>query len=276
MSGNPFAGNPFAGAQPGAAQAAPKQVLTGFSLPADPTWEPMEFGDFLEQNGYYAARIVSEKATDSKFIMMFELLDADAAGKRVSGFFGDPGEDPKAINKWRGLMLSITGNKDAARVNVDYRPGLFTGQTVYFKTGSYAANNGDMRTGIDNFITAQEYQAHVAGGKHRWKAEVKAKPSLAGGPAGAFGLPAGLPPGVGVPMPPAAAPVQAPPTQAQQVVAGFNTGAQLGAPPPAPPQQFGFAPPAAPPAAPPPAPPAAIPPGVPQPGANPFAFPPVK
>jgi len=256
----PFANNFQAPAQ---AQGA-GQPMGAFVIPADPTWEPMEFGDYLPKEGYFCFKIVGEKPHEKGVFLTLEVQDPDCAGKRVQTLLDNLEKDQKKIWKWRGLIMSITGNKDAGKAQFQYNPGVFTGQLCYAKTSSYAAQNGDNRTGTDNWVTRPEWEAQVAGGKHRWDAEVKASNRPAGyAPAG---LPGGFPvPGapVGVPMPNGMPMQQAPapvvPQPPPQPAAPMMFPGQAATPQAVQPPQPAFA-----------APPAGT---VPQPGAVPFKFP---
>lgn len=219
-----------------------------FTLPADPTWEPIEQTDTLEQDGIYAGVITNEKVNlkDGKatVIMTMTLSDADVNGRKIAKFMPDPrAENTQFV--WRALARSAV-NMDVARGGFTYKPGIFTGRPVYAKVESYFDDKGNRRTSVQSWLSKEEYDAAVKLNKHRW-----APPQGPSGPK-ATGVPSGLPMSFpGVPATPPAPPAAAPLT-----------------PPAAPAQGFGFAPPAAPPVAP-PAPPAA-------PAANPFAFPPVK
>jgi hypothetical protein len=244
------------GAVPGQ-QLQPAAAGFVLDIPADPTWEPFEQTDTLDQDGYYAVRITKEapRSDTSKKAGVFltlQILDQDAAGRILSKFLGDPRTEKNDIwHQWRGVLRSISGGLDFARQALRYTPGMFANQTAYVKTGAYTSDNGTMRTGVDNWVTKPEYDAAVAASKHRWAA--KPKHGTAGG-AGAVGaLPTGLPgsfPGMGggplpgnpmlpmggsAPMPVAAAPMQ----QAPQ---GFPAPQGFAPPAQAAPTQ-GFAPP---------------------------------
>lgn len=243
--------------------------MTTFQLaiPEDPTWEPMEFSDVLEQDGAYCAVISGEKVTtinDKTGIMFtFKLQDPDVAGRTLSKFLQDPRQNEKVMFLWRGMMRSLAGSTEGARGGVQYVPGAWTGGVVYFKVESYINDkDGERKSGIGQLLTKSEYDTIVATGKQRWAPQVRggSRGAAAGTP---NGLPTGFPgmPGV-VPPPPATQPVV--------------TGGPLGGftPPVAPavpaPAGFGFAPPApAAPVAPPPAPPA-------PPAAGGFSFPGIK
>ena len=184
---NPF-NTPFA--QPQAVTAPAASGSVGFEIPADPTWEPLEFADVLDHDGYFCAKIIAEKQIREKFVVSFELQDEDVRGKRLDKWFSDPRIDDKAIDQWRALLLAISGSKDAARGRFSYVPGRVTGATVYLKSGAFIGNKGEQRTGIDKFITKEEHAAAVAQGKHRWPAVARDSAPKSSG----FGaLPAGLP-----------------------------------------------------------------------------------
>lgn len=253
---NPFGATPAPGAGPG----APKAVMGAFQLPADPSWEPIESTDFLELNGYYCARITAEKPVEKGVWLTLEIQDPDAAGKKIQTMLDDVSVDPKGTWKWRGLILSITGNKAAAQQPIAYNPGanLMVGQLVYLKTQSFETK-GNLRTGMETWITKTDWEAAAKGGKHRWKAEVKNAPT------GGFGTPGGLPGGFPVPMPPAANPISMGAGAAAVQVASGRAIEAVGTAAPFTPASPGVPSTASQPT-PPPAP-------VPAPAANPFAFP---
>lgn len=181
-------------------------------LPADPTWEPMSFADVLEQDGCYSGTVVGEKTVvdgDKPGVWLtIELADADVRGRRLQKFLPDLQHAPKQAFNWRGIIMSMHG-KEAARSAFRYQKGVFTGGTVFFKTGAYTNNKtGDVATGIDEWLLKADYEQAVAKNAHRWPRKVEGK----SGAPGAFGLPTaptGLPTGFGAPVPqpaPAAAP----------------------------------------------------------------------
>lgn len=197
--------NPFG--QPTAPTTAAPFVL---EIPADPTWEPIEFSDVLEQDGVFAAVITAERVgeVNSKPGVWFDfkLQDADVAGKKLSKFMIDPRVNEKVLTFWRKLLMSIGGSKEAGKGGLQYTPGRLTGQIVYFKTEGYVGSKGDVQTGVQDFMTKTEYDAHVAQGRSRWPvAATLNKPS------GFGGSPTGLP--TGIPQPTAVG--QAGPTSVQ-------------------------------------------------------------
>jgi hypothetical protein len=266
------AGNGFGGGggfpamsvgMPGAPQqqaAAPSGPPTAFVLviPPDPTWEPFETTDVLEQDGIYACRVTKESGrTDSSkkagVFLSLQVLDEAAKGKNLSKFMSDPrGAKNDIWWTWRALIRSITGTLDHARGGLSYQTGMFTGQLVYVKTNAYL-DERDVRTGVDGFVTKDEYEAAVKAGAHRWKQKVSPggtglPTGLPGGgfPAGsgaAFpgmglpGAPVGAMGGVGAPPPAAASPMVPPPAPS-----GFAPPVvtQQVAPPPAPAITAGF------------------------------------
>ena len=278
MSAPPFGFPPGAGAPGGMPGATPQQaqapVAFVLDIPPDLTWEPFESTDTLAQDGYYCAQITKESArTDSTksngIFLTLQIFDDDAKGKLLSKFL----PDSKATTKntwflWRGLIRSIWGG-DAGKTAQGFRytPGCLTGQYVYFKTSAYM-DDGVMRTGVDVWVTKDEWEANRAKGTHRWAAKAPAQP---GGGVGALpsGLPASFPGGgpglpAGGPTAPSAFPPVAQPSTPQPGVAPMATAptsagfppagaaspptAALTAPPPtaaAPPAAAGF-PPAAP------------------------------
>jgi hypothetical protein len=251
-------GGGFPGA-PGAPGAPGPQAGLVFHMPPDPTWEPIETTDTLEMDGYYSAEITKESARlgsgnqKAGVWITFTIRDTDAAGKRVSKFIQDPNTTAK--DTWfvlRGLVRSITGNMEAARAGFPYTPGMFTGHPCYLRTGAYLDNDGATRTGVDAFVTAEEYNAAVARNGHRWPSKTRstagstgAVGALPGGvpsafPMGIAGLP-GAPsaPGVPAPAPMAPAPVGPP---MQPAASPIQPPAPAAAPPPSP--FTGFPPPA--------------------------------
>jgi hypothetical protein len=225
----------------------------------DPTWEPFDIPDVLEQDGYYCCRIVREGArSDSSkspgIFLTLEIQDADAQGKRISKFLSDPRttkSDTKFV--WRNIIRSITGTLDAARAGFRYVPGAFANQIIYVRTGAYAEGDS-MRTGVETFVTKDEYDQAVAGKKHRWTPKPKGdRTALPTGLPGAFPAASGFPgmPGApsgatpSVPAPPSAAPMQqAPQPQMPQQPPQQGFGGGGFAAPPQPQQpQAGFAPP---------------------------------
>ena len=241
---------------------APMQAQVGFVLdiPADPTWEPFDTTDVLDQDGYYQAKITKESGRNDPgksqgIFLTMEIQDADARGKILSRFLPDPRTAKGNVwFVWRGLLRSITGTVDGARQGLRYQPGMFTGQLVYIKT-ERSQRDDRVSTDIDTWVTGPEWQAAVQSGRHRWAP----KPMQAGGNVGALpgGVPGGFPglPGAGAPAtlqlgaglpgaPSAALPIA--PAAATTPQPG---GAPFAAPPPPqqtfapPPVQQAFAPP---------------------------------
>lgn len=283
--GGGFPGASAPGGVPGGVPGQAVAPIAGFVLqiPADPTWEPFDTTDTLEADGFYCGRISREKvSSDSEskagVFLTFDLQDTDAQGKRLSKKM----MDPKSTTKdswwvWRSLIRSITGTTEQGKAAFTYTVGCMTGHLVYFRTGAYLDNSGEIRTGVDAFVTQAEWQeAQKAGGaRYRWPPKTR---NAGGSGAGAVGaLPSGLPatfPGAGagglpgMPMggsapQPGAAPMQQPPQMAAQ-----PTASPFGAPPPAIPTG---GPPASPFA---PAPGGAPSPFAAAPGASPFGAPP--
>lgn len=226
--GGVFPGTPAAAQAPGAQpqQQAPAFVLI---IPADPDWQPMEMTDTLEKDGYFSARIKSEKARTAAnekagVWLTLELLDQDVGGKQLSKFM----IDPRATTKdswwtWRTLLRSVTGSTQGGQAGMTYTPGVLTGQVVYIKTGMYLDEGGGARTGVDAFVTKDVWEEATKSGRHRWDA----KPRTAGNAAGHVGaLPGqtggafpGLAAGGGLPGLPAANPMQMTPPSAPQPAA---------------------------------------------------------
>lgn len=264
---------------PGAPGAAPGAQGSAFVLdiPPDPTWEPFDTTDVLDNDGYYCAQITKEavRSDSSKkpgVFLTLTIQDEDARGKILSKLMVDPRQTQKDTwFTWRNLIRSITGGLDHSRAGMQYIPGMFTNQVVYIKTGAYNDDGGNQRTGVDTFTIKAEWEAAVKAGRHRWPAKIKA-----GGASGALpsGLPGGFPgasfPGLpGAPTPPVPgqmpvapqpqvtvpmqqmpqAPPQVPQMPQQQAPQGFpgfpQAAPQMPAQPAAPTQTFGF--PAAPP-----------------------------
>ncbi len=209
---------------PGVPGAQVQQAGAGFVLmiPADPTWEPFEMTDSLDNDGYYLARIKGEKPrTDADksagLFLTLEILDQDAAGKTVSKFLPDPNRTKgNTWWIWRSLIRSITGSLEVAKQGLNYTPGMFMGQVVAIRTAAYADDNAT-RTGVEAFVLKSEHDEAVAANRHRWPAKVK---PAGAGPVGALpgGLPAafpgvgggglpGAPSGGGVPRPSGAPPI---------------------------------------------------------------------
>jgi hypothetical protein len=236
---------------------APMQPQVGFVLdiPADPSWEPFDTTDVLDQDGYYQAKITKESGRNDPgksqgIFLTMEIQDADARGKILSRFLPDPRTAKGNVwFVWRGLLRSITGTLDGARQGLRYQPGMFTGQLVYIKT-ERSMRDDRMSTDIDAWVTGPEWQSAVQTNRHRWAP----KPTQAGGNVGALpgGVPGGFPglPGAGGPatlavgqglpgMPSAALPI------AQPGAVPATTPQPGGAPFAAPPaqQQPAFAPP---------------------------------
>lgn len=239
-AGFPFNGAPGGGGFPGGpaaappAQGAPRVGSFVLNIPADPTWEPFETTDTLDHDGYYCARIKQEKErTDQNkkpgVFFTLELLDQDAAGKTLSKFMVDPNSTQgNTWWTWRSLIRSIAG-MDYARAQMQYQPGMFTGKIVYMRTQAYL-DDQTTRTGVDAFVSEQEYKEAVGGNRHRWPAKMK---TGGGGGSGVGALPGGLPGGFsggglpgtpsmpgGSPFPSTVGAVGAPPTGA----AAFPTG----------------------------------------------------
>lgn len=268
----------FAGGFPGmgtgvAPSAVPagaqhQQAGAGFvlTIPPDPSWEPFDPTDLLENDGYYQCRVKSDKprndqSKDPGVFLSLEIVDPDNAGKMLSKFLQDPQttkNDTWWI--WRGLLRSVTGNLDAARGGMQYQAGMLTGRTIYVRTGAYTDNRGTTRTGVDAFVTQDEYNEAAKAGKHRWPSRVRGG---GGGAAGAGALPTGLPsafpgmagpglPGMPTtptgggapvgfptsPQPPAATPMQ----QAPQTPVGFPQQPPQVQPAATQPQAFAFPP----------------------------------
>lgn len=270
-AGFPAGGSPYP-------QAAPEPAFV-LSIPADPTWQPIEGGDTLEKDGFYAGKIISEKVKNDdgklQVIMTVELLDEDAVGKKLSKFMPNSTSTTKDTwFLWRGLMRSIYGTVQQAQQALNYTPGVFTGATVYFKTEAYADTRGTMRTGIGSWSTRDEWEEARKTGRNRWPAKISAAQNpgvgaLPGGTGGLPGMPGGGLPGApsmgglpgapgglpgmpnvptGVPMP-GAAPMQ-PAAPAQQLAPPPAMGPLPGAPafgtaPPPAQGGFGFPPPPA-------------------------------
>lgn len=187
---------------PAFAPAAPAAAPTGivFSMPADPNWQPLDFADTLEMDGFYSGRITEEKVKDDKVIFRVEIIDEDAKGKKLDKFLGTK---ENHLWLWRRLILSLTSDLKTSQAAFQYQPGMFTGYTIYFKTEPYT--NGDRSsTSIADLITQQEYEAQVKAGRHRWPSVPKASPMKPAGFGGipqpgqgiagmAFGVPAGIP-----------------------------------------------------------------------------------
>jgi hypothetical protein len=186
-------------------------------IPADPNWQPMDIPDVLDMDGYYAARIRSEKFVEQKGVWIaVELLDQDVAGKSVSKLLPDPrGTKKDTWFTWRTLMRSI-GGMQAAQGAMRYTPGMFAQQLCWLRTAAYSDDSGGMRTGVDAWVSKEEYEQAVASKRHRWTP--KPRGNNAGAPGSAGALPGGLPPAFpgmagGLPGAPAA-PTGFPQTQA--------------------------------------------------------------
>lgn len=275
------------GAPPGYAAAQPAGVDFVLDIPPDPTWQPIDSSDTLDQDGFYCCRIKSEKVRNDdgklQIILTLEIQDQDARGKTIARFMNDPRQTKgDTWWQWRGLMRSITGTVQGGQQGLRYQPGAFTNQICYVKTGAYNDSKGAMRTGVETWSTKDEWEEAYKRGGHRWAAKVHVAqaPGVGALPGGTGGLPgapsAGLPgampplpgapatPGVatppGVPAP-GAAPMQSAPPPAPVTAPAVPPANPFAAaaPPPAPQTGFGFVPPAGPPAAAPPAPAAPIP-----------------
>lgn len=238
------AGNGFGGGfpMPGAAAAMPgapqmqqeaSAPSAGFVLmiPPDPSWEPFDSTDVLEKDGIYCCKIVKEAGRSNTgktagVFLTLQIQDEDAKGKTLSKFMSDPrGAKSDIWWTWRSLVRSITGRLDEAKAGLQYTPGMFTNHLVYVKTAGYQ-DGQDVRTGVDGFVTKDEWEAAAKTGAHRWAAKVKSGgaalptglpggfpggstasfPGLPGAPAGAMG-------GVSAPAPTAASPMVPPPPQ---------------------------------------------------------------
>lgn len=195
MPAPPSMAPPMAGGAPGSAFAV--------EIDADPTWEPIEQTDFLEQDGFFSCKIINEKVrSDSDkaagVFLTLQIQDEDAKGKTISKFMISPAAAQKDVRfVWRLLWLSLTGNKQQAQSAIRYVPGQITGQTVYVKTKADTnATSGRPMTNVETFVTRDEYEAAVKENRHRWKAQVSQAPmGLPGGfpaPGGGGGFP-GLP-----------------------------------------------------------------------------------
>jgi len=254
-------GVPAAAPSPQGAPQGPTDFV--LAIPPDPSWEPFETTDTLEKDGCYAGVIKSERVRNDKtkspgVFLTIELLDEDARGRTLSKFLTDPRSAKKDVFfVWRGLMRSITGSTEGGKGGLNYTPGVFTNQTVYFKTESYI-DDGNRRTSVGAFMTKAEYDDAVAKNLHRWAPKV-----TGGGATGVGGMPTGAPGGFGLSLPPGNMGGQAAPGGGFPQ-APVQTQAQVAPPPPAAapmapaPQQngqnavlpFGAAPPPAPTAAP--------------------------
>src|SRR5687768_1118170 len=99
--------------------------FSGLEIPADPTWEPMEFDDTLDHDGAYCGVILSDKAarigSKDGIRVTIQLADPDVAGRKLSKFMQDPRQNEKVWFLWRGLMRSIMGSTEQARGAVAYR-----------------------------------------------------------------------------------------------------------------------------------------------------------
>ena len=282
-------GMPGVGATP---QQAAAPVAFSMIIPPDANWEPFDQTDVLEMDGYYCCQITRESArAGDKPGVWFTLViqDNDAKGKVLNRFLNDSRVTQKDTwHQWRGLLMSIFGNLDAARNGLNYTPGVFKGAYVYVKTGAYIdRESGVMKTGIDAWAKKEEWEAAYKSTTHRWKPHPKGQ----GGAGASVGmLPGGLPQGFpqpsgglpgapsagGLPMssglpgaPSAAMAPQAPATTPQPMAAPMQQPYQAPVAPQAPPQQM-----AAPaPAFAPPQTPFAAPTGAPPPPSNtPFSF----
>ena len=136
------------------------QPQVGFVLdiPADPSWEPFDTTDVLDQDGYYQAKITKESGRNDPgksqgIFLTMEIQDADARGKILSRFLPDPRTAKGNVwFVWRGLLRSITGTLDGARQGLRYQPGMFTGQLVYIKT-ERSQRDDRVSTDIDSWVT---------------------------------------------------------------------------------------------------------------------------
>ena len=260
--GGGFPTGPVApGMAPGGAQPVQTQVV--WNMPADPNWEPIEQTDTLDQDGYYCVRIAKESyrppggKSDAGVWITLEITDQDASGKRLSTFIQDPTQTTKDTWwKLRSILRSVLGTTAAGQQQMQYSPGVLTNRLAYIRSGAYS-QDGTLRTGVDAFVTKDEYDAAVGSHRHRWAPKVRAS----GGGSAVGALPAGLPgafPGApafggaaglpGAPMiptgggVPVAAPLVAPTPSAappmQQAPVYQPPPASLPAPPPvAPPMQ---------------------------------------
>lgn len=236
-------------------------------IPPDPTWQPIDPSDTLENDGYFMARIAGEKVRNDdgklQVIITLELLDPDVAGKKISKFMPDPRQTKgDTWWQWRSLMRSIGGSIAHGQQGFNYSPGSFANLNCFVKSGAYSDNKGTMRTGVEAWSTRDEWEeARKVPTRYRWPAKVHAAQSpgvgvLPGGVPAGMALPgapgASLPgaPMAGLPGAPAAG-VPQPGGSPMQQPAGQNPFAAPPVPPAAtPPQQtaqnpFGGAPPAA-------------------------------
>jgi hypothetical protein len=192
------------GAGMGAPAAMAPQVGFVLDIPPDPSWEPFESADVLDQDGYYQLKITKEsgrnQADKSQGIFLtMEVQDADARGKILSRFLPDPRTAKGNVWWiWRGLLRSITGTLDGARQGLRYSPGMFTNQLVYVKT-ERGMRDDRLSTDIDAWVTGPEWQEATRTNRHRWAP----KAIQQGGNVGALpgGVPGGFPglPGAGAP-----------------------------------------------------------------------------
>lgn len=254
----------FAPAAPPGYQQQPQAQDFVLDIAPDPTWQPMDSSDTLDQDGFYQCRIKSEKVRndDGKLQIIFtlEIQDQDARGKTIARFMQDPRQTKgDTWWQWRGLMRSITGSVQGGQQGLQYRPGVFTNQICYVKTGAYNDNKGNMRTGVEAWSTKDEWEEAYKRGGHRWAAKVHVSqaPGVGALPGGSGGLPGapaagGMPPLPGAPLAPGvpapgAAPMQSAPTNP------FAAPPPAAASAPPAPQQNPFGAPPAPSVAPPPA-----------------------
>lgn len=198
--GQPGAPAPFTPGPPAPAAGAPPMAdASGFVLDfdEDSTWQPFETTDVLEKDGYYCCRIVKEAPRQDGnkspgVFLTLEVTDQDAAGKTLSKFMTDPrATKSNTWFVWRNLFLSITGDINQARAKFRYTPGMLTNQYCFIKTAAYMDNSNEMRTGVDSFVTKQQWEEATKAGRHRWPAKPKGGTTAQ--------LPTGLPGGGGFP-----------------------------------------------------------------------------
>lgn len=205
---NPFGNAAAAGAMQGqltggltvptAPNVVPQDV--GFSVPADPNWEPLEFGATIDVEGFFAFRIVSDKnstlpnSNEPGAQFMLEILDSDYAGKKLGKHMVFPTVNQKLMGFWRRLVLSMTNDPAASKSPFTWREGAWTGQLCWGKVGSYWDKQGERKSSVDLFIPKAEYEEAVAKGAHRSPPKQQKPQGLPGGLPGAFGPPMGQPP----------------------------------------------------------------------------------
>lgn len=205
-----FPGAP--GAMPGAAPAQAMAPQAGFILdiPPDPTWEPFDTADVLDKDGFYQCRITKESgrndANKSQGVFLtLEVQDEDARGKILSRFLPDP-RTAKG-NVW----FLWRGLLRSITGSLDgARQGMRYQPGMFVNQLVYVKTERNFRddrasTDIDSWITGPEWANAVQGNKHRWPA----KQVQQGGSGGVGALPGGLP--GGFPGMPGAAPAMGAP-----------------------------------------------------------------